>query len=78
MTTEPGAASTEQRAATKRRAISTQRIQASIRAGQACGLTATGITHHADGSTSISFAQAIPQKATPRGWNTDEKSSWRV
>lgn len=42
------------------RAASTHRIQASIRAAQACGLTVASLIHQPDGSVVIGFGEPLP------------------
>lgn len=51
------------------RAASTSRIEASIRAAQACGLTVASVIHQPDGTVVIGFGDP-PAQAKPkaRGW----------
>lgn len=51
------------------RAASTHRIQASIRAAQACGLTVASVIHQPDGTVVIGFGDPpAAAKPKPRGW----------
>jgi len=47
------------------RAASTHRIQASIRAAQACGLKVTSVIHQPDGTVVIGFGDP-PAEAKPK------------
>lgn len=55
------------------RAASTSRIEASIRAAQACGLTVASVIHQPDGTVIISFGETLPPAKPERlVWQINE------